>query len=66
MISLTLILFQRENIRTDALKNPIHRNKVKEGKKGIKYLNKEGKKKMAVPITEKWNQLIADGYKEGY
>tara|TARA_X000001382_G_scaffold112888_1_gene90371 strand:- start:1211 stop:1942 length:732 start_codon:yes stop_codon:yes gene_type:complete len=52
--------------QNNAMKNSIHRNKVKEAKKGIQYLNKDGKRKMAKPNTEKWNQLIADGYKVGY
>jgi hypothetical protein len=30
------------------------------------YLNRDGKRKMAVPNTEKWNTLLEQGYKEGY
>ena len=41
-------------------------NKIKEAKKGIKYLNKDSKRKMAIPNTEKWNTLLEQGYKEGY
>jgi hypothetical protein len=52
--------------QNNAMKNPIHVNKIIEAKKGIKYLNKNGKRKMAVPNTEKWNVLIEQGYKEGY
>ena len=52
--------------QNNAMKNPIHVNKIIEAKKGIKYLNKNGKRKMAVPNTEKWNVLIEQGYNEGY
>ena len=49
-----------------SVKNPIHIDKIKEAKKGIKCLNRDGKRKMAVPNTEKWNTLLEQGYKEGY
>ena len=52
--------------RNNAMKNPIHVNKIREAKKGIKYLNKDGNRKMSVPHTEKWNSLVEQGYKEGY
>jgi hypothetical protein len=52
--------------QNNAMKNPIHIDKIKEAKKGIKYLNRDGKRKMAVPNTEKWNTLLEQGYKEGY
>jgi hypothetical protein len=43
-----------------------HLNKIREAKKGIKYLNMNGTRKMAVPNTEKWNTLVEQGYKAGY
>ena len=52
--------------QNNAMNNPIHVDKIREAKKGIKYLNKDGKRKMAVPNTDKWNSLVEHGYKEGY
>jgi len=52
--------------QNNAMNNPIHVDKIREAKKGIKYLNKGGKRKMAVPSTDKWNNLVEQGYKEGY
>lgn len=48
------------------MKNPICVNKIIKAKKGIKYLNKNGKRKMAVPNTEKWDVLVEQGYTEDY
>ena len=53
----------REN---NSMNNPVHVQKIRDAKRGIKYLKKDGKRKMAVPNTEKWNLLIAQGYKVGY
>jgi len=52
--------------QNNAMNNPIHVDKVRASKQGIKYLNRDGKRKMAVPHTDKWNKLIEEGYKEGY
>lgn len=47
----------------NAMNNPEHRAKVKKAKQNIKWLINENKdKKMAVPGTDKWNNLIAIGY----
>ena len=53
----------REN---NSMNNPFHVQKIRDAKRGIKYLKKDGKRKMAAPNTEKWNLLIAQGYKAGY
>tara|TARA_B110000503_G_scaffold135058_1_gene214930 strand:- start:1836 stop:1988 length:153 start_codon:yes stop_codon:yes gene_type:complete len=50
-----MILSQREIIE-----------KIRDAKRGIKYLKKDGKRKMAVPDTEKWYELISQGYEVGY
>jgi len=52
--------------QNNAMKNPEYVERVRLSKQGIKYLNKNGKRKMAVPNTEKWNVLVEQGYKEGY
>ena len=49
----------------NAMNNPIHRAKVKEAKRGIKWLNRNGINKMAVPGSEKWNMLISEGFQPG-
>jgi len=48
----------------NAMKNPIHIQKVTDSKKGIKWLYMNKNKKMAVPGTEKYKKLIDIGYKE--
>ena len=50
----------------NAMNNPIHVQKIRDAKRGIKYLKKDGKRKMAVPDTEKWYELISQGYEVGY
>lgn len=50
----------------NAMKNPIYVDRVRDSKRGIAYLNKDGRRKMAVPNTEKWNKLISQGYESGY
>jgi hypothetical protein len=50
----------------NSMHNPIHVQKIRDVKRGIKYLKKDGKRKMAVPNTQKWNTLIAQGYEVGY
>jgi len=50
----------------NAMNNPIHVKKMKDAKRGIQYLNQNGKRMMAVPNTEKWSRLISLGYKIGY
>lgn len=46
----------------NAMADPINRLKVSESKIGTKSLFKNGVRKMAKPNSEKWNNLIADGY----
>jgi hypothetical protein len=53
----------REN---NAMNNPIHIQKIRDVKRGIKYLKKDGTRKMALPNSEKWNALISEGYEVGY
>lgn len=48
----------------NAMKNEKYRNKISIAKKGIKYLWQDGKFKMAVPGSDKWNYLISEGYIE--
>lgn len=50
----------------NAMNNPVYVQRVKEAKQGIQYLNRNGKRKMAKPNTDKWNMLIAEGWKVGY
>lgn len=47
----------------NAMSNPINRQKISDAKKGIRWLTDGATKKMAVPGTEKFNSLIALGYK---
>jgi hypothetical protein len=55
----TLKLMSENN----AMKNPKYIEKVKTAKKNIKWLiNTNNVKKMAIPGTDKWDILIADGY----
>ena len=46
----------------NAMHNPIHRQKVAAAKKGIRRMTNGVDKKMAVPGTEKFDQLVALGY----
>ena len=48
----------------NAMKNPTHIQKVKDSKKGIRWLCMGENKKMAVPGTEKYTTLISIGYME--
>ncbi len=50
----------------NAMNNSAHVQKIRDAKRGIKYLKKNGTRKMAVPNSEMWNALIADGYEAGY
>jgi hypothetical protein len=50
----------------NAMKNAEHVQKIRDAKRGIKYLKKDGTRKMALPNSEKWNTLIAEGYKVDY
>lgn len=50
----------------NAMKNPEHVEKIRRAKKGIEYLNKNGKRKMAIPGSAKWDSLLQEGYKKGY
>lgn len=49
--------------QNNAMKNPINRQKVIDAKKGIRWLINGSLKKMAIPGTEKFNELISLGYK---
>lgn len=48
--------------KNNAMLNPIHKDKVKQSKQGIKHLVLEDNRKMAVPGTEYFNQLMSQGY----
>jgi hypothetical protein len=54
----TLRLMSENN----GMKNEEYRKKVKEAKKGIKWMSNGSVKKMAVPGTEKYNDLIRQGF----
>ena len=49
--------------KNNAMNNPINRQKISDAKKGIRWLTDDRTKKMAVPGTEKFNSLIALGYR---
>lgn len=42
--------------------NTINRQKVSQAKIGHKALTKNGIREMAKPGTEKWNQLLSEGF----
>lgn len=46
----------------NAMNNPEHIEKIKMAKKGIKWLKKDNIKKMAVPGTDKYNDLLHQGF----
>lgn len=56
----TKILMSENN----AMNDPINRQKISNAKKGIRWLTNGVTMKMAIPGTEKFNSLIAFGYKE--
>jgi hypothetical protein len=47
----------------NAMNNPIHKAKVKASKQGIKWLINGDIRKMAIPGTDKYNDLINQGFK---
>lgn len=47
----------------NAMNNPEHRLKISQAKKGIKWLSNDIDKKMAVPGTDKFFNLINEGYR---
>jgi hypothetical protein len=47
----------------NAMNNPEHRLKISQAKKGIKWLSNDIDKKMAVPRTDKFFNLINEGYR---
>lgn len=49
--------------KNNAMNDPINRQKISDAKKGIRHLTNGAVKKMAIPGTEKFNSLIALGYK---
>jgi len=49
--------------KNNAMNDPINRQKISDAKKGIRHLTNGATRKMAVPGTEKFNSLIASGYK---
>lgn len=46
----------------NAMANPIHVEKVRQSKIGQRKLTKNGIRKMALPNSKKWNNLIEQGY----
>ena len=48
--------------QNNAMNNPIHRDKVRAAKHGIKWLQKGEIRKMAIPGTDKWTALISEGF----
>jgi len=44
------------------MENKVSRKKVSNSKKGLKALYKNGSRKMALPLSEKWNVLISEGW----
>jgi hypothetical protein len=46
----------------NAMSDPINRLKVSKSKIGTKSLYKDGVRKMAKPNSDKWNNLIKEGY----
>lgn len=50
----------------NAMKKTEYVQKIRDAKSGIKYLKKDGTRKMAIPSSEKWNALLAEGYRIGY
>ena len=50
----------------NAMKNPVHVQKIRDAKRGIVWLNKDGCRTMAKPNTEIFNNLISVGWKVGY
>lgn len=49
--------------KNNAMNDPINRQKISDAKRGIRHLTNGAIRKMAVPGTEKFNSLIASGYK---
>ena len=48
--------------KNNAMNNPIHIDKVKASKQGIRWLSNGTSKKMAVPGTNKYNELLQNGF----
>lgn len=46
----------------NAMNNETHRQKVKAAKQGVRWLKKDKTRKMAVPGTEKYNNLLSNGF----
>lgn len=53
---------KRKMSKNNAMNNPESVEKIRKSREGMIWFIKDGKRKWAVPNTDKWNNLVATGY----